>query len=443
MKKRNFLGAFLILFIFIVLTGCNGMSINLSEDKFVVPVGEPISTDVSDYVRASDEMLALMTLDVSEVNTEVIGNYKAQISYEDEVKTFDIIVTDQTAPDIQLTSSTISIDMATTLKIEDVVKDIWDYSDFEYGFSNDRTLADKNKTITSTMSFGSAGVYTVEILAKDEFNNFSVEEIEVKVANPAHEEVDKPTVTVDYTEFMNTNEALLMTDLDKYDKTPVSFGVGNIVDENTNRPNLRYYTEKFGEFAVDYIQPESKYIWLTFNEIAEYGRTEFILDTLLEKDVKAVFFITLSYAQNNPELVKRMIDEGHVVGNYTTSCSKVPELSLNDLTNELDTLYNYVYQTYGYEMYLFRTPSGNFSEMALALAQSKGYRTVFWSFNYVDWNINAQPDVTESLNNALNKAHGGAIYLLSGSSSTNQQMLGDLIDGIREKGYDFGVYQKN
>ncbi len=443
MKKRIFLGALLILFIFIVFTGCNGMSINLSEDKFVVPVGEPISTDVSDYVRASDEMLALMTLDVSNVNTEVIGNYNAQISYEDEVKTFDIIVTDQTAPDIQLTSSTISIDMATTLKIEDVVKDIWDYSDFEYGFSNDRTLADKNKTITSTMSFGSAGVYTVEILAKDEFNNFSVEEIEVKVANPAYEEVDKPTVTVDYTEFMNTNEALLMTDLDKYDKTPVSFGVGNIVDENTNRPNLGYYTEKFGEFAVDYIQPESKYIWLTFNEIAEYGRTEFILDTLLEKDVKAVFFITLSYAQNNPEMVKRMIDEGHVIGNYTTSCSKVPELSLNDLTNELDTLYNYVYQTYGYEMYLFRTPSGNFSEMALALAQSKGYRTVFWSFNYVDWNINAQPDVTESLNNALNKAHGGAIYLLSGSSSTNQQMLGDLIDGIREKGYDFGVYQKN
>ena len=88
MKKRIFLGALLILFIFIVFTGCNGMSINLSEDKFVVPVGEPISTDVSDYVRASDEMLALMTLDVSDVNTEVIGNYKAQISYEDEVKTF-------------------------------------------------------------------------------------------------------------------------------------------------------------------------------------------------------------------------------------------------------------------------------------------------------------------------------------------------------------------
>ena len=166
-------------------------------------------------------------------------------------------------------------------------------------------------------------------------------------------------------------------------------------------------------------------------------------DTLKEKNVKAVFFITLSYAKNNPTLVKRMIDEGHVLGNYTANCAKVPELSVKDLTNELDSLYNYVYQTYGYEMYLFRTPSGNFSERALAVAQSKGYRTVFWSFNYVDWNAAAQPDVATSLENAVNKAHGGAIYLLSGSSTTNQQMLPDMIDGIRAKGYEFAVYHKN
>ena len=122
---------------------------------------------------------------------------------------------------------------------------------------------------------------------------------------------------------------------------------------------------------------------------------------------------------------------------------EVRELSVKDLTNELDTLYNYVYQTYGYEMYLFRTPSGNFSERALAVAQSKGYRTVFWSFNYVDWNTAAQPDVATSLENALNRAHGGAIYLLSGSSTTNQKMLPDMIDGIRAKGFEFAVYQKN
>lgn len=443
MRKNILSGAFLLTLVLFLFSGCNGMSINLSEDEFIVPVGEPISTDVADYVRASDEMLANMSVDVSKVNTEVVGTYKASVTYEDEVKEFDVVVADESAPAIEVVSPNITIEMSTVLNIDDVIKSISDYSNFEYGFSNDRTLADKDKSITSTMSFGSTGTYIVEILAKDEFNNFSVEEISVKVSKVAEEEEETPVVTVDYKDFMNTNEALLMSDLELYDKSPVSFGIGNAVDAQTNRPNLAYYTERYGEFAVDFIQPDSKYVWLTFNEIAEYGITEQILDTLAEKEVKAVFFITLSYAQNNPDLIKRMIDEGHALGNYTARCSKVPELSLNDLTNELDTLYNYVYQTYGYEMYLFRTPSGNFSEMALALAQSKGYRTVFWSFNYVDWNINAQPDVTDSLNNALNKAHGGAIYLLSGSSSTNQQMLGDLIDGIREKGYDFGVYQKN
>ena len=443
MRKKTIAVIFLLMLIMAVLSACNGMSITLSKKEFIVPVGEPISTDVADYVRASEEMLADMTVDLSDVNTEVVGKYTGKIIYGDETKSFNVVVADESSPLIEVVASNISIDMGTTLKVEDVVKNIWDYSEYEYGFSDDRTLADKNKSISPTISFGSAGTYVVEILAKDEFNNYSVEELQVRVGNVTSGEVEEPSDAVDYKEFMNTSSALLMTDLEKYDSTAVSFGMGNNVDAATNRPNIAYYTERYGEFAVDFIQPESQYVWLTFNEIAEYGTTTHILDTLAEKDVKAVFFVTLSYVKNNPELIQRMIDEGHVLGNYTTNCSKVPELSLNDLTNELDTLYNYVYQTYGYEMYLFRTPSGNFSEMALAVAQSKGYRTVFWSFNYVDWNINAQPDVTESLNNALNKAHGGAIYLLSGSSTTNQQMLGNLIDGIREKGYDFGVYQKN
>ena len=444
MRKKVLNIIFLLIVIMAVLSGCNGMSITLSKKEFVVPVGEPISTDVADYVRASEDILAQMTLDVSGVNTEVVGKYTGKVIYGDESRTFNVIVADETAPLIEVVSTSISIDMTTVLKVEDVVKSIWDYSEYEYGFSDDRTLSDKNKSITSTLTFGSAGTYVVEILAKDEFDNYSVEEIQVRVGNVASgEKEDEPVESTDYKEFMNTSSALLMSDLEKYDHSAVSFGMGNNVDAVTNRPNLAYYTERYGEFAVDFIQPESQYVWLTFNEIAEYGTTTLILDTLAEKEVKAVFFVTLSYVKNNPDIVRRMIDEGHVLGNYTANCSKVPELSLNDLTNELDTLYNYVYQTYGYEMYLFRTPSGNFSEMALAVAQSKGYRTVFWSFNYVDWNINAQPDVTESLNNALNKAHGGAIYLLSGSSTTNQQMLGNLIDGIREKGYDFGVYQKN
>ena len=177
--------------------------------------------------------------------------------------------------------------------------------------------------------------------------------------------------------------------------------------------------------------------------ILEYGNTDKILDTLKEKNVSAVFFITKNYAEKNPELIKRMIDEGHVLGNYTDTGEEIPGLSVNSLTTRMDVLYNYVYETYGYEMYLFRAPSGYFSEQALALAGQLGYRTVFWSYAYSDWDVNNQPEVSQALSNALNKAHGGAIYQLSGSSSTNRDMLGDFIDGIRSKGLEFAVYDKN
>ena len=424
-----------------VMTGCSSAVINLSSDVFVVPVGEEISTDVSEYVRASKNMLAEMTVDVSNVDKDVIGTYTATIYYGDESKEFYIKVADEAAPEITLKTTEVFMDISDKLTIEDIVENVTDFSECEYGFSNDLTLADKNKTISDSISFDKEGEYTIEVLAKDKYDNYSVKEVSVHIGDSYSE--SGTTDTADYSEYMNTNPGVELGDLESYDSTAVSYGVGNNFDSETNRPVINYYTERFGDYAVDFIQPDSNYIWLTFNEIAEYGNTEKILDTLAEKDVKAVFFVTLSYVQNNPDLVKRMINEGHVLGNYTANCSKVPELSVNKLTSELDTLYNYVYQTYGYEMYLFRTPSGNFSEKALAVAQSKGYRTVFWSFHYADWNINNQPPVDEALENALNRVHGGAIYLLSGSSATNQQMLGDLIDGIRDKGYEFAVYQKN
>jgi peptidoglycan-N-acetylmuramic acid deacetylase len=236
---------------------------------------------------------------------------------------------------------------------------------------------------------------------------------------------------------------VVIDDINTFDTNGVYYGVGNSYDSETGRPNLAFYELKYGQYKADFIQPDSSYVWLTFNEIYEYGNTAYILDVLKEKEVSAVFFVTMSYAQNNPDLVKRMIEEGHVIGSYTTNGVDVPNLSVNSLTSELDTLYNYVYETYGYEMYLFRTPSGYFSEQALAVAQNHGYRTVFWSFAYSDWNVNAQPEVDTALQNALAKVHGGAIYQLSASSTTNKMMLNDLIDGIRERDYEFAVYQKN
>lgn len=450
----------------IMFSACDSIAINIEKDVFVVPVGEDISTDPGDYVRASKDMLSQMTVDLSQVNKDVIGTYSATIHYGEVSKHFYIEVADIYAPEILLRDTEINVGLAQKLNIEDVLENIIDFSDCEYGFSDDIKLADKDKKILTDKVFGTIGKHVVEVIARDVYGNCSVEEIVVNVSEYVAEVPDTPEIpdtpevpdtpdTPDtpevpdtpennkYAEFMNPGKGVALGNLEDYNSDAVSFGIGTAVDSKTNRPVVNYYTDKYGKYAVDFIQPHSKYVWLTFNEITEYGTTTKILDTLKEKNVKAVFFITLSYAKNNPALVRRMVEEGHELGNYTASCAKVPELSVKDLTNELDTLYNYVYQTYGYKMYLFRTPSGNFSERALAVAQSKGYRTVFWSFNYVDWNLAAQPDVAKSLENAVNRAHGGAIYLLSGSSTTNQKMLGDMIDGIRAKGYEFAEYHKN
>jgi len=216
------------------------------------------------------------------------------------------------------------------------------------------------------------------------------------------------------------------------------------VDENNRPTGLQWYINRYGKYTADFIQPESNYIYLTMDEGYEYGLTEGILDTLKEKNVKAVFFITLPYAKQNPELVQRMIDEGHVVGNHSVThpSAGLSTLSVEQQINEVKEVNDYVLEHFGYQMYLFRFPTGAFSEQSLAIVQSQGYRSVFWSFAYKDWVVDEQPDVASSLANALNKVHGGAIYLLHAESTTNASMLADFIDGCRAKGFEFGYYSK-
>ncbi len=425
----------------LMFTGCGGYTINLISDEVVINVGAELSRDVSDYVRASKELMSEMTLDVSAVNTDMIGRYQATVTHGENVRRFVIEVADIEAPKIELKTDRIYFENGGVLKLEDVVKNVTDISEYEYGFSDDMTKSDKDKKMEQTVSFDAIGEYTAEIIAKDEYGNFSVREIKVSVVDEGKAPDDVP-VAVDFSKYMNTEPGEELKDLSEYGTAGVYYGVGNTVDPDTNRPIIDYYTNDYGRFRADFIHPDSKYVWLTFNEIQENGNTPSILDTLSKKEIKAVFFVTLNYVKNNPELVQRMIDEGHVIGNYTANCSNIPDMTSKELTNELDTLYNYVYTAYGYEMYLFRAPSGYFSEQSLAVAQSLGYRTVFWSFAYADWDISNQPELSSSLNNAIEKAHGGAIYQLSAASATNREMLSDMIDGIRARGYEFAEYHK-
>ena len=206
------------------------------------------------------------------------------------------------------------------------------------------------------------------------------------------------------------------------------------------------YEEKYAGYSVDFIKnTEEKVIYLTFDEGYEYGPTPQILDTLKEKDAKAVFFVTKPYAESSPEYVRRMIDEGHIVGNHTVHhpSDGMPSLSITDQTSEVMDTDAYIKENFGYSMYLFRYPAGKFSEQSLAVVNNCNYRSVFWSFAYKDWDVDNQPDPTEALNNMMEKLHPGAIYLLHAESQTNADVLGSFIDQARAAGYRIGVYSES
>lgn len=220
------------------------------------------------------------------------------------------------------------------------------------------------------------------------------------------------------------------------DNTKVAYGMGVDVD-SMNRPlGAIQAQEKYGDMGGLFIgDSTNKQIWLTFDEGYENGCTAGILDTLKEKNVRAVFFVTYDYCKRNPELVKRMIAEGHTVGNHTWSHPSLPECSPDELYSELSLLHEYVRDEFGYDMYVMRPPKGEFSQRVLACAKELGYTTVLWSFAYPDWDVNNQPDPEQAFQKITGKSHNGAVYLLHAVSETNAAILGRVIDYWRDNGF--------
>ena len=199
--------------------------------------------------------------------------------------------------------------------------------------------------------------------------------------------------------------------------------------------------ETYQDFGCNFIAPDNGCIYLTFDCGYEYNNlTNSILDTLQEKNVKAVFFITMSYAMKNPDTVKRMIREGHAIGNHSNSHREMPDLTVDEMAWEVMSLHKYVLENFGYEMTLFRPPTGAFSTRSLATVQSLGYKTVHWSFAYADWDTDAQPDPVDALHRITASHHSGAIYLLHAVSETNAAVLGDAIDFFLAQGYTLSLF---
>lgn len=183
---------------------------------------------------------------------------------------------------------------------------------------------------------------------------------------------------------------------------------------------------------------EDKVLYLTFDEGYENGYSGAILDTLKEKGVTAAFFVTMPYVKQNPDLVRRMINEGHIVGNHTVNHPSMPEVTDdNKLIREVMDLHDYIHENFNYDMKYLRPPKGEYSERTAKLCLDLGYKNVLWSSAYADWDTNNQKGSDYAKKMICDNFHNGNVMLLHAVSKDNTNVLGDIIDEARNRGYVF------
>ena len=234
-----------------------------------------------------------------------------------------------------------------------------------------------------------------------------------------------------YTELEKINEL----DNTEYDfwYVPNSEHMKPKIDENLNSILNKYDTMYVGDTS-------RKVLYLTMDEGYENNYTNLILDVLKSNDVKATFFVLSSYIENNPNIVLRMVNEGHAVANHSKSHLSTPSLTndVNTFKCELQSVEQSFKNLTGEEIKkYYRPPMGKYSEKSLSMTKQLGYKTVFWSFAYNDWEIDNQPTCEYAQNTILNGLHNGSIILLHPVSKTNSQILDKVIKEAKNQGYNF------
>ena len=187
-----------------------------------------------------------------------------------------------------------------------------------------------------------------------------------------------------------------------------------------------------------------KVIYLTFDAGYENGCTAKILDTLQKHEVSAAFFLVGNYMEKNADLVRRMVSDGHIVGNHTMHHPDMSEISDKAaFSKELTDLEDTFRQVTGKELpKYYRPPRGTYSEENLKMAQELGYRTVFWSLAYVDWQNDKQPTAEYAFSKLLPRTHNGAVVLLHSTSATNAEILDELLQKWKDAGYRFATLEE-
>ena len=209
--------------------------------------------------------------------------------------------------------------------------------------------------------------------------------------------------------------------------------------DNHEQPDLgatnKKIIDEFNGIAMG--NSEKKYIYLTFDVGYEGGYTEKILDTLKENNVKAAFFITGQFVKTSSNIIQRMIDEGHIVGNHTINHKSLPECDYDTIKEEVMGMHQKIYEKFNYEMKYMRPPKGEYSELTLSYIQSFGYIPVMWSFAYDDWDNSKQGREEYGKKKIMDNLHNGEVMLLHATSSDNASILDDVIKKIKAEGYEF------
>ena len=203
--------------------------------------------------------------------------------------------------------------------------------------------------------------------------------------------------------------------------------------------------EQLRQYDAAYLgDTREKVLYLTFDAGYENGCTEQVLDTLKKHQVRAAFFLVGNYIERNADLVRRMVEEGHIVGNHTMHHYDMSKLSQKEtFSKELTDLEELFRQTTGKELPKFyRPPQGVYSQENLKMAKELGYKTVFWSLAYVDWLNDKQPTREEAFRKLLPRTHNGAVVLLHSTSKTNAEILDDLLTQWENLGYRFGTLEE-
>nr|WP_246031722.1 delta-lactam-biosynthetic de-N-acetylase [Salibacterium salarium] len=201
-------------------------------------------------------------------------------------------------------------------------------------------------------------------------------------------------------------------------------------------PEYKVLLDKYDGFFIG--DPDKKNLYLTFDNGYENGYTEDILNVLEEKQVPAAFFVTGHYLNSASDLVKRMVEEGHIVGNHSWNHPSLPEISDNKMENELGRVKEEFQKLTGEsDMLYLRPPQGTFNESSLAKTREMGYINIFWSFAYVDWETGQQKGANHAYKSIMKRIHPGAVMLLHSVSEDNAKALEKVIDDARKQGYTF------